>query len=61
MEGDKTINKKVALKKYSKSNLIYNGKHSFYKCHIRKIISLSLRSKYFYSPEFYYHLNKLSK
>ena len=49
-EGDKTINKddqKPTLKKYKKSDLIYDSKHSFHKYNnIKEFNILSFESKY---------------
>ena len=61
-EFDKTIKKeKPTLKKYNRSNLIYNSKHSFYECYnIKNFNSLSLTSKYPFLLSFYNDLNKLN-
>ena len=61
-EFDKTIKKeKPTLKKYNRSNLIYNSKHSFYECYnIKNFNSLPLTSKYPFLLSFYNDLNKLN-
>ena len=46
-EDDET-NRKPTIKKYSKSNLIYSSKHSFYKYYnIKRFNSHAFESKYF--------------
>ena len=54
------IKEKSALKNNSKSNLIYNSKHSFYKyyCYSRTFNNLSLKSKYSFQVKFFNDLNK---
>ena len=54
------IKEKPALKNNSKSNLIYNSKHSFYKyyCNSRTFNNLSLKSKYSFQVKFFNDLNK---
>ena len=54
-EFDKIIKKeKPTVKKYNRSNLIYNSKHKFYEhCNIKKLNNPSLESKYPSLPSFY--------
>ena len=61
---DKIIKKeKQALKKYSKSDLIYNSNYSFYKyfCDVKKFDSLFPESKYSFLTKFFNDLNKFNK
>ena len=52
---------KKTLKKYNKSDLIYNRKRSFYKYRvIKKIDNLSLQSKYSFLVRFFDDLDKRS-
>ena len=61
-EFDKITKKeKPALKKYDKSNLIYNSKYNFYEYYnIKNFNSLSLTSKYLILLSFYSNLNKFN-
>ena len=57
-----TRKKKIALKKYNNSNLIYSSKFSFYKYHnIKKFDQLSFKTKYSDLAEFSYDLNQKLK
>ena len=54
--------KKPTLKKYNKSDLIYNSKHSFYKYYdIKEFDKLSLESKDSFLAKFFNDLDKFSK
>ena len=60
-EFDKIIKKEEPMfKNYSKSNLIYNGKYSFYKYYLdsKKFDNLSVKSKYSFLHKFFYDLSK---
>ena len=60
-DSEKIIKKeKPTLKKYNRSNVIYNGKYSFYEYFIKKINSLFLTSKYPILLLFYSDLNKFN-
>ena len=63
-EFHKIIKKeKPILENYSKSDLTYNGKYSFYNyyCNSKKINNLSLKSKYLILVEYFNDLNKFNK
>ena len=49
--------KKPTLKKYNKSDLIYDVKHSFYKYDLKKFDNLSLKSKYSFLDKCFNDLN----
>ena len=62
--SDEIIKKeRQALENYSKSNLIYNSKLSFYKYyrHSKKFHSVSLKSNYPFLPQCYKDLNKFKE
>ena len=61
-ELDETINKKSTLKNYSKSNLIYDTYHSFFKYYHDngKLENLSFKWKYSFSVEFLNDIDKFS-
>ena len=62
-ENDETTNKKPILKKYSKSDLIYDANHSFYKYFgdNKKFDSLSFKSEYSFLVDFFNDLDKLNE
>ena len=62
-EIDEAINKKVTLKNYSTSDLVYEGNYSFYKNYrdTKKLDKLSLKSKYLFLVTFIYDLDKFTK
>ena len=60
---DKKIKKeKPTLDNYSKSNLIYDANHSFYKYYrdSKKLNNLSFKSKYSFLAEFFKDLKKFN-
>ena len=62
-EIDEAINKKVTLKNYSTSDLVYEGNYSFYKNYrdTKKLDKLSLKSKHLFLVTFIYDLDKFTK
>ena len=54
--------KKLTIKKYNSSKLIYNNKRRFYEYHNNKLINSnsSLKSKYLFLLSFYSDLNKFN-
>ena len=62
-EFDETINKKLTLKKYNQSGLIYNSKYSLHKYYRgeEKVLKLSLESKHSFLAEFIEDFDKFSK
>ena len=62
-EIDEAINKKVTLKKYSTSDLVYEGNYSFYKNYrdTKKLDKLSLKSKHLFLVTFIYDLDKFTE
>ena len=62
-EIDEAINKKVTLKNYSTSDLVYEGNYSFYKNYrdTKKLDKLSLKSKHLFLVTFIYNLDKFTK
>ena len=54
--------KNTTIKKYNRSNLIYNSKHRFYEFYNNKLFnsSSSLESKYLSLLSFYTDLNKFN-
>ena len=62
-EIDEAINKKVTLKNYSTSDLVYEGNYSFYKNYrdTKKLDKLSLKSKHLFLVTFIYDLDKFTE
>ena len=62
-EIDEAINKKVTLKNYSTSDLVYEGNYSLYKNYrdTKKLDKLSLKSKHLFLVTFIYDLDKFTK
>ena len=61
-EFDETINKKSRLKNYSKSDLIYETNHSFFKYYRdrKKFDNFSFKSTYSFLAEFLNDIDKVS-
>ena len=61
-EFDETINKKSRLKNYSKSDLIYETNHSFFKYYreSKKFDNFSFKSTYSFLAEFLNDIDKVS-
>ena len=60
--AEKTILRIRQGRKYNKSDLTYNGKHSFYKYYdVKRIGKLFFKSKYSFLVDLFNHLDKFSR
>ena len=60
--AEKTVLRIRQGRKYNKSDLTYNGKHSFYKYYdVKKIGKLFFKSKYSFLVDLFNHLDKFSR